>query len=129
MRHIPEANPFKAADRYPGASPAVRRALSQVNVESLTIRRILTACAKLKLKPKAPFYVANTSEWAHIGLPEKKVVIYLPGFGDPRKVEVKRQAWERLGWSMLDVSIGVIERTTDDALPVHLKAAISSVSK
>jgi hypothetical protein len=129
MRHVPDANPFKVKDQYPGASAIVRRALSQVNVESPTIKRILAACAKLKLKCVAPHYLPAADEWAHIGIPEKKVVIFLTATGDPRKVNVKREAWAGEGWGLLSVEAAGIDRTTDNALPLHLKAAIEEVMK
>lgn len=122
MRHVPSVNPFEVKDPYPGATPEIRRALAQVNVESTYMQRVLAAVDALKLKCQVPIYQQNT--WAHIGIPSHKTVIFLSGFGNRSRVEVFRERWHKRGWTMFGITPNSIDRTTDSALVEHLKQAM-----
>jgi hypothetical protein len=127
MKHIQEANPFQAGERFPGASAAIRRALAQSNFESAQCKRILAACKALKLKTVSPFYDADN--WAHIGIPSKRVVIFVNSCGARERIDVKREGWTKAGFEMLAVTYTGVDRLLDEALVRHLGDALRGVAK
>ncbi len=127
MKHVQATNPFMASDPWPGASPRVRRALAQMNLETDSIHRVKAGISTLKLKAVVPVF--DKDAIAHIGIPSKKVAIYFRGYGDRDRIEVKREAWLKKGWKMLAVAPTAIDGMTDEAMVNHLKAAIAEVGK
>lgn len=127
MRHVSEGNPFQMGERFPGASPIVRRALAQSNFESPQCNRVLAACKALKLKAISPFYDADN--WAHIGIPSKNVSIFVSSCAARERIDVKRECWKKVGFSMLVVTYNGIDRVVDENLALHLRDAIKGLGK
>lgn len=127
MRHIPEGNPFQAEERYPGATMLIKRALAQVNLDSQQVQRVLAACKAAKLKAQSPIY--DDVNWAHIGIPAKKVCIFLQSCGVRDRMDAKREGWKRVGWTMLSVTFSGVDRLTDDLLVKHLGDAVRGLCK
>ena len=127
MQHVQATNPFMASDPYPGASPRVRRALAQMNLETDSIKRVRAGITSLKLKSVSPVF--DDDAIGHVGIPTKKIAIYFRGYGDRDRIEVKREAWLKKGWKMLAVAPTAIDGMTDEAMVNHLKAAIAEVGK
>jgi hypothetical protein len=87
----------------------------------------LAACKTLKLKTVSPFYDAE--HWAHIGIPSKRVVIFVCSCSARERIDVKREGWAKAGFEMLAVTYTGVDRLLDGDLVRHLGDAVKGVAK
>jgi hypothetical protein len=118
---------FSTVNPPAGLTESVRRALAQANVETEPILRLVAACKKLKLKTVSP--VNRTDCWAHIGIPNLMVAIYIRDFLETSRISRERNNWERHGWKMLAITNPQIGRLSDEQLVSQLKAALVESGK
>lgn len=118
---------FTAADPFPGLSPKLRRAISQVDFDAPYLLKTMEACGKLKLKAVTPVYKPDV--WAHVGVHSMKVALYFRNVYDSQRIEKDRAIWKGYGWTMLFALTDSITKMTVDELAGHLKAAIGGIVK
>jgi hypothetical protein len=118
---------FTTTARFAGADARTRRALTMAVVDIPAVQRIEAACKKLKVDYKVPYWKHDT--WAHIGLPNLSVAIFMTTSLDEERTEEFRQKWAKHNWKLLGVGTKVIERTPVEELVEHLKIALRELGK
>lgn len=121
------ASVFVAHEPYVGVDESTRRALGQMDLAHPELLRVKAAIEKLKLVPKLGVHEKDCA--AHIGIPSKKIAIYVR-----EKVELARYAtehakWKAHGWTMFRVSHGQLRILTDEQLVENLREALTSLKK
>lgn len=129
MRYISTANPFQIKDQFPGATPWVRRALAQVNIESANMKKMLAVMKAVGIKYQSPFWLPGKDIWAQIAFPQHKLALYLCGFGARARVDAMRERFLDVGWQMMDITTNSIERTPTAVLVEHLQNAVKELKK
>jgi hypothetical protein len=118
---------FLATDPYPGANTETRRSLSSLKPGDPTIAKIREALCILKIPFKAPYWKADA--WAHIGVPDKKVVILKSQTMDTTFFRTHRDRWEKYGYTLFSVCARSFQRMSVDEVADELKDSLHTHGK
>jgi hypothetical protein len=118
---------FVTEDRYPGATPNTRRALTQADLNAYTVRKLRDAAKVAKLKIEVPGW--KPAAWAHVGIPSKKVAIVIIGSNLTLKAQSLRDSWSKYGWRCLCIPRYLVDKAMVDVLAKDLLDAIEEVGK
>lgn len=118
---------FRAMDRFPGASPAVRRSLSSANLDTLAVRRVEGAAKALKMKPTIPVW--RGSVWAHVGFEKERVAVVFRVRTCVAEEERFRALWREQGWTALTVDQEQIELMSEEDILRELREALKEIGR
>lgn len=120
-------NIFQEKDPYPGATGAIRRSLSQLELQHPSLKKIIDAAKEIKVKYESPAWVNPDGEHsgavAHISFPAHKTVVLTQHVRDNKRIAMFREGWEGRGWRSVAVLRGDIERIS----PANLARDLSEV--
>ena len=101
------ANIFEGEDKYPGVTGYLRRSISNAHLDEPHIEKLKQAVRLLRLEPESPSYKQanpkkNTPDvWCHVGIPERKVAIFVADNKKVIRITGIRENWKMHGWSCL----------------------------
>lgn len=112
-------------------TPTVRRALASMDQANPPIVKLVECLESVGLKCNVPFHFTDC--YAHIGIPGKKVAIFVDTHGSFSKYRLIKQAWEAskdgAKWSVLFTSVRQIENMTSAELKANVLAMVKSPKK
>lgn len=112
---------FEAVNPWDGASSAVRRALSLLDLESPAYLKLKEACERHEIPHKTPFWTSDA--WAHFGFPRAKAVLFVIGNKDTARLLRLGKMWENSGNRVMFAGVAKIERLSVDAVARQLDHA------
>lgn len=103
---------FSTGARWPKATPPIKHALTLAEpLYSGEQASLLIAAAKsLRLKAERPVWEERA--WAHVGIPGKKIAIFLMKRIDDTVVERHKKAWALYGWRLFGASQDALRSAT-----------------
>ncbi len=119
---------FRTAFLGDEISVSVRRSIGMIDLESPSLIRLQGVCGKLKLKWESP--IAFRKCYAHIGIPSRRVAIFIRTCTDFAKFKSITAEWKSCmpEWKVLFATNSQIDQMTDDEISAHLTSAIKEVT-
>lgn len=113
---------FTATVPFPGADGATRRSLSNLKTDTLWLKKVYEAAARLKLSPELPVWKRDV--WAHIGLPKQKIAVLIT---EKTTGHEFRDKWTKHGWTLLVVSQYRLSQMSVEEIALELSEAVKAI--